>query len=127
MLIEGATNSTLELPVASSEDEANYTVVAENSAGVATSPVMRVVVLVPPSIEAADATPRSVIVGETIAVQVRVEGKPRPDVHWEINGVQIPGKSSLYLEFVPTESMIGNLTITVRLRLSIRAPAPLKL
>lgn len=112
--INGATNQTLELPSSSSEDEGNYTVVAENSAGITTSPIMRVVVLVPPTIKLTTVAPLSAIVGEMIAMEVHVEGNPRPDVHWKINGVLIPGESSHYIKFIPTESMLGDLQITVR-------------
>jgi uncharacterized repeat protein (TIGR01451 family) len=80
-VLPGATNPTLTVPNAQSANAGGYSVVVTNMAGMATSSVATLTVLVPPSI-VSEPTNQTVIAGATASFQVVASGSRPLSYQW---------------------------------------------
>lgn len=101
--ISGATNTTFTLSSLTSGDSATYTVVATNSAGVATSndAVLSVTATPPtstaPVITSQPVASQSVTAGGTVTMSVGASGSPAPTFQWRKNSVALTGATNASL------------------------------
>ncbi len=99
--LSGATSATLALTNVSSASAGNYTVVATNSVGSATSNAATLTVnpLVVTTAPAITAHPLSVSVnaGGTVALSASASGNPAPTYQWRKNGIALTGATSATL------------------------------
>jgi hypothetical protein len=89
----GADTATLELTGVTQDDEANYSVIVSNTAGVATSSAVSLVVLDPPFITIPP-TDQSVDVGANVTFTVTVTGTPTLFYQWRFNDTNIAGATA---------------------------------
>lgn len=88
--ITGATAATYVVANAQAADAADYTVVATNVAGTATSAKATLVVNLPPAITTQPAVLQSVNLGSSVSFTVVASGVPAPTYQWRKDGADIP-------------------------------------
>jgi len=93
----GATSSSIMLPDVQLTDSGTYSLIASNSAGVATTSMVLTVSLapVPPSITGP--TDQTVVAGDDGTFTVSVSGLPTPTVQWLENGTNVVGATDSVL------------------------------
>ena len=91
--LSGATSAAYNIPVVTTNDAGNYTVVAANAGGSITSAVATLTVLVPPGITM---PPQSLTVtnGDTARFQVVATGLPPPTYQWKFKGAPLSGATA---------------------------------
>jgi hypothetical protein len=100
--ISGATSATLTLTNVQLGDAGNYTLVATNSAGTATTNVVALAIAAPAPGNTAPAiarqpSPQTVAVGSTVVFSVDASGSPAPQFSWKKNGGVLSGATSATL------------------------------
>jgi len=109
--IAGATNSSYTIASTVVGDAGNYTVVATNLAGSATSNAATLTVNATSAAPAITTQPQSqvVVAGAAVTFTAAASGNPTPTFQWQKNSVNISGAtSSSYTISVPTGSDSGN-------------------
>lgn len=94
--IVGATSTTLVIAAASAADAGEYSVVATNTAGSATSSSATLTVQTAPAFTS-QPTPVSANAGSSASFTVQVSGQPTPTLQWRKDGVALPGATSATL------------------------------
>ncbi len=112
--ISSATNASFSLASAQTTDAGNYTVVATNSAGSATSSTAALVVnaaTVAPAFSTQPAS-QTVTTGATVTFTAAASGTPAPTYQWSLNGTAIAGATSATLSLSNVQtSAAGNYTV----------------
>ena len=88
--LTGQTTSTFSIGSATTNDAGNYTVVASNASGSATSHVATLTVLVPASITA-QPQDKTVLIGGSALFSVTAAGLPDPVYQWRRNATNLSG------------------------------------
>jgi hypothetical protein len=112
--VAGATGSTLALTNVQPADAGNYSLIATNLAGSATSAVATLSVIIPPSISAQPQS-RTNVAGSLAAFSVTVSGGLPLAYQWQGNGTNIPGAtdSSLNISNVqPADAQAYSVVVT---------------
>ncbi|MBI2496797.1 MAG: immunoglobulin domain-containing protein, partial [Opitutae bacterium] len=107
--IAGATSTTLTLSNVQSGDAGNYTAVATNSAGSATSNLATLTVQAAPPASTAPSittqpTSQTVTAGGSASFTVAASGNPAPTYQWQKGGVNIAGATSTTLTLSNVQS-----------------------
>ncbi len=97
--LAGATAASLTLPSVLTPDAGTYTLVATNSAGVATSNGAALIVNVPSSLPTIFLQPagQNVLVGASVSFAAGAFGTPAPTFQWRKNGADLPGATAVTL------------------------------
>ncbi|GAB5558879.1 MAG: hypothetical protein SynsKO_05260 [Synoicihabitans sp.] len=91
--LEAATDSTFEIASVSGADAGNYTLVATNSVGSATSSAAELTVNIPPSISTQPQS-QTIAEGTNLTLSVVASGVPAPSYQWRKNTTPISGETS---------------------------------
>src|SRR5262249_48172028 len=111
--LAGATSATLNLTNVQAGDAANYSVVATNSAGSATSNVASLTLNVAPALTQQPAAV-TVTVGATATFTVTATGSPAPAYQWLKNGANIAGATTATLTLTNVQTAdAANYTVVV--------------
>lgn len=114
--IQDATNRRLELPNLQPSDAGNYDVIVSSDDGSLVSDTAELSLVLPSSPPVIEGQPvgSSLIVGDTLTMNVRASGTPSPTFQWILNGQPIDGaiNSSYNLGSVTT-SDAGNYQVIV--------------
>lgn len=113
MAIPGATSNVLTLASVSTNDAANYSVVATNIVGSVTSAVATLTVLVPPTIltQPVDA---NVTAGNSASFSVTATGTAPLTYQWRKNGVNLPGATAATLTLATVSATnAGNYSVVI--------------
>jgi alpha-tubulin suppressor-like RCC1 family protein len=111
--LSGTASNILSISNVVTSDAGNYTVVASNAAGLATSAVAVVAVVVPPGFTT---QPRgwSVPVGMPVQLSAFASGTAPLRYQWRLNGTDVPGATSNVLSFAAlTPADFGNYQLVV--------------
>jgi hypothetical protein len=101
--LPGETNEYLRFPTSSTNQSGGYSVVLSNVVGVVTSRVAQLTVIVyPPEIEEACPLDQTVAWGDYANFYVNFQAAPFPAFQWRFNGVDLPGETNEYLQFMVT-------------------------
>ena len=113
--IGGATSGSFMIPSVAAGDAGNYSVVATNSAGSATSNIAILTVSAAASAPVFTTQPASqtVATGASVTFTVAANGSPAPTFQWQKSGVDIGGAtSSSFMIASVTVADTGNYTVT---------------
>jgi hypothetical protein len=111
--IPGATASLLSIPNSRTSDEANYSVVVDNSAGVATSNSALIRVIAPPVLTAQPAA-QAVTAGTDVVLAVSATGTAPLTFQWQRDGTTLPGATNPTLPLGPVQlGDAGSYTVVV--------------
>jgi hypothetical protein len=99
--LPGETNQVLQFLTTSTNQTGGYSVVLSNVLGVVTSRVAQLTILVmPPEIEPGYPADTTVGVGDYANFFVNFQAVPYPTIQWRFNGMDIPGETNAYLQFL---------------------------
>jgi len=105
VVVIAATNHYLPLTPATLADAGDYRVIVRNSFGAVTSRVARLTVIqFPPEIDPDSPFDETQDAGEEIAFYVSYTAAPRPTFQWRFNGVNLPGETNEYFQFLVTST-----------------------
>jgi len=111
--LSGATNAALTLSNIQSNQTGNYTVVVTNIAGIVTSAVATVTVLVPPRITSHPES-RAVVQGQSTSFSADATGTTPLTYRWRFNGTMLAGATNALLQLSNIQSnQSGNYTVVV--------------
>jgi uncharacterized repeat protein (TIGR01451 family) len=111
--LPGATATTLGLSNVQTNQAGNYSFVATNEAGAATSVVAQLTVLVPPSISG-EPSNQTAIAGSTVSFQVNASGTSLLSYQWWFNGTNAVGTSTNLLTLINAQTnQAGSYCVTV--------------
>src|SRR6185503_12640602 len=95
----------LQFLTISTNQAGGYSVVLSNVVGVVTSRVAQLTVFVmPPEIEADYPLDNTVGLGDYADFYVNFQAVPYPTIQWRFNGMDIPGETNAYLQFLVTST-----------------------
>lgn len=112
--IPAANNSSYSIVAAQSADAGNYSVVATNFFGAATSAVAQIAVVAYPPVIVLQPVSQTVPEGQGFTLTVGAEGTAPLSYQWRLNGVDLPGAtSSTYSVVAATASDGGSYSVRV--------------
>jgi hypothetical protein len=112
--ISGATTTNLTVTNVQASDAGNYTLVASNTAAIATSAVATLTVLFPPSI-VGQPTNQSIVMGSNALLLVNAAGSAPLSYQWRLGGNDLPGASASFLSLAnvqPTNAGSYSVVVT---------------
>jgi hypothetical protein len=108
-----ATVAEATFAAASNALEGQYTVVATNSAGQATSNAGTLVVMDFPTLSEVELPGATVYAGSAATFAVAAVGDPTPTLQWMLDGVAVPNATGATYTFVATERLVGEHAVSV--------------
>jgi len=112
--IPGATNNALHLTAVGTNDAGDYSVIACNPAGAATSSVARLTVLVSAPVILRQPQSQAVAIGNSVSFDVSASAVPPPAYQWRFGGQPIAGATRSTLSFAATSTtQAGNYKVVI--------------
>jgi len=103
--LPGETNQLLQFLTVSTNQTGGYSVVLSNVVGVVTSRVAQLTIFVmPPEIEPEYPLDNAVGIGDYADFYVSFQAVPYPTFQWRFNGMDLPGETNEYLQFLVTST-----------------------